>query len=162
MTKQDFLTGLEQALSGEVSRDVFLENVTYYRDYIDGEIRKGRREEEVLEELGSPRLIARTIIDAAQAEAEEDAGFSGQDIFRREAPYGEYEEYDDGRGNRGTGGFRVFHAGSAGCLWILAIAVLLLILVFTMVVRFVYAFPWLVVIGIVLYIWHRRNRGGYW
>ena len=39
-----------------------MDNVNYYEDYINTEIRKGRTEEEVLESLGDPRLIARTII----------------------------------------------------------------------------------------------------
>ena len=39
-----------------------------YENYIDTEIRKGRREQEVLEELGDPRLIAKTIIDTAKEE----------------------------------------------------------------------------------------------
>lgn len=34
-----------------------------YRDYITGEIRKGRTEEQVMDDLGDPRLIARTIIE---------------------------------------------------------------------------------------------------
>ena len=58
MTKQEFLSGLETALSGEVSQQVFLENMRYYQGYIEDELQKGRSEAEVLEELGSPRLIA--------------------------------------------------------------------------------------------------------
>ncbi len=64
MNRQEFLNRLEEALEGEVSPRVIQDNLRYYRDFISGEISRGRREEDVMEELGDPRLIARTIIDA--------------------------------------------------------------------------------------------------
>lgn len=63
MRKEEFMDGLKNALTGEVSQRVLMENLNYYEDYIIIEMRKGRTEEEVLEELGNPRLIAKTIID---------------------------------------------------------------------------------------------------
>ena len=65
MTKFEFSEKLRKALSGRVSHVVVNENVSYYERYIDTEIKKGRSEKEVLEELGDPRLIAKTIIDTA-------------------------------------------------------------------------------------------------
>ena len=62
MTKQEFLEKLRLALNGKVAGNVVTENLQYYEDYINTEIRKGRSEEEVLASLGDPRLIARTII----------------------------------------------------------------------------------------------------
>lgn len=171
MTKQEFLSGLETALSGEVSQQVFLENMRYYRGYIEDELRKGRSEAEVLEELGSPRLIARTIIDAAEAEEEagtdRSSGFSGG--FGREAEdNGQYGPdprsqggYDDGRPS--PGGFFGFRLGTSGCL-ILALVVMLLLFfglhfVIASMVRLVYAFPGLVILGVVWYIFYsKRNR----
>lgn len=63
MNKQEFIDRLRAALNGRVSPNLVTENVNYYEDYINTEIRKGRTEEEVLETLGDPRLIARTIIE---------------------------------------------------------------------------------------------------
>ena len=63
MNTGEFLSRLEDALRGEVSNQVIEANLQYYRDYITGEIRKGRTEEQVMDELGDPRLIARTIIE---------------------------------------------------------------------------------------------------
>ena len=37
-------------------------NLAYYSSYIDDEVRKGKTEEEVLEELGSPFAIAKTLL----------------------------------------------------------------------------------------------------
>lgn len=64
MTKQEFVDGLTTALN--VTGDIRLinENRQFYNDYIDGEIAKGRTETEVLDELGDPRLIAKSIMDA--------------------------------------------------------------------------------------------------
>jgi uncharacterized membrane protein len=64
--KQEFLDGLRTALAGEVSTRLVTDNVRYYDEYILTQIRLGRSEAEVLEELGDPRLIAHTIIDMNQ------------------------------------------------------------------------------------------------
>ena len=63
MNKQEFVDRLRMALNGRVSPGLVMDNVNYYQDYINTEIRKGRTEEEVLESLGDPRLIARTLLD---------------------------------------------------------------------------------------------------
>ena len=62
MTRQEFMEKLRLALNGRVSSEILKENMQFYEDYINVEIRKGRTEEEVMEGLGDPRLIARTII----------------------------------------------------------------------------------------------------
>lgn len=63
MTKHEFLEKLRLALSGRVTSEVVADNINYYEDYINTEIRKGKSEEEVLAALGDPRLIARTIAE---------------------------------------------------------------------------------------------------
>ncbi len=68
MLKEEFLSELRSSLSGSVSADVINDNVNYYENFINTEIRKGRELEDVLEELGSPRLIAKTIVDTAPPE----------------------------------------------------------------------------------------------
>ena len=65
MSKQEFLEKLRQALTGKVASSVVTENINYYEDYINVEVRKGRSEEEVLNQLGDPRLIARTIVETS-------------------------------------------------------------------------------------------------
>lgn len=65
MTKQEFLDELALRLREEGAERLVAENVDYYRSYIEEEVAKGRREEEVLSELGNPALIARSILDAA-------------------------------------------------------------------------------------------------
>ena len=78
MTRFEFTENLRKALSGRVSHQVVNENVAYYENYIDTEIKKGRSEEAVLEELGDPRWIAKTIIDTAR---EDGASVETQETF---------------------------------------------------------------------------------
>lgn len=58
MTKREFLDKLKKALVNDLSGSVIQENVNYYNDYITEEVRKGRRESDVIEELGDPWAIA--------------------------------------------------------------------------------------------------------
>ena len=76
MRKTEFLQELREALDGEVSASVIQSNISYYDQYISQEAAKGRREEEVIEEIGSPRLIAKTIIDSSEGAGETGQGGS--------------------------------------------------------------------------------------
>ena len=92
MNREEFLRGLENALSGNVPPSVVRDNLRYYDDYIRSERQKGRSESDIMDELGDPRLIARTILDTTPGAAE-----------------GEYEEYHpfgSFAGNSGRSSFR--------------------------------------------------------
>lgn len=65
MTKQEFLIQLQRALNGRIGSFKAAPVVEYYQEYIEIEMRKGRPVEEVMEELGSPLLIARSIEEAS-------------------------------------------------------------------------------------------------
>lgn len=67
MTREEFLSQLRLTLQGKVSSDKVQENINYYNDYIIEETRKGKSEPEVLEMLGDPGLLAKTIIAADDA-----------------------------------------------------------------------------------------------
>lgn len=82
MGKQEFIEQLKHSLNGSVSPSLVMENIQYYEDYINTEIRKGRNEDEVLSSLGDPRLIARTILETNQQESG-----AAQDAEFREAGY---------------------------------------------------------------------------
>lgn len=66
MNKTEYVKTIEKALVGHVSAQELQDIVAYYRDYIDMEIRKGRAEQEVLDQLGNPRLLAKSVIAARQ------------------------------------------------------------------------------------------------
>lgn len=69
MNKELFINTLSRALYGKVDDYTLSEHIRYYENYISQEIAKGRSEQEVLDELGDPRLIAKTILDASGARA---------------------------------------------------------------------------------------------
>ena len=63
MTKTEFIEALRKSLYGKVDDNELAGNISYYGSYIDGEVARGRSEAEVCEELGDPRLIAKTIVE---------------------------------------------------------------------------------------------------
>lgn len=119
MTKQEFIEKLRAALNGRISPGLVAENINFYEDYINMEMRKGRTEEEVLSSLGDPRLIARTIVET---NGKADHGGSQEnenaDTFR------EYRQYEQ---TGKTGGRRVFRM--PGWLWVLAAIVIVMFVI---------------------------------
>ena len=71
MSKAEFLLKLRESLENDVDQSVVRDNVDYYGSYIDGEIRNGRSEAEVLGELGDPWVIAQSIIDMEEVKGEQ-------------------------------------------------------------------------------------------
>ena len=84
MNKNEFLQVLKGELTNSVSGEVIEEQLRFYSDYISTEMAKGRGEEEVVAELSAPNLLARSIIEAADA---------GGDRVARTTPF-RYEEKD--------------------------------------------------------------------
>lgn len=66
MTRTEFLEQLRQALQGNLNQALVNEHLQYYENYIIEESRKGRSEQEVVDSLGNPRLIARTLIETSE------------------------------------------------------------------------------------------------
>ena len=64
MDRRQFLDELQRALSSDLAPQYIQENIEYYNNYIRSEIAKGRTEDEVLDELGDPWILARTIKDS--------------------------------------------------------------------------------------------------
>jgi uncharacterized membrane protein len=78
MDKMEFITILKQSLSGEVTSEIIEKNVHYYEQYINA----ATKEEEagIINELGDPRLIAKTIIEADKA-AKEKGKYQGNQTY---------------------------------------------------------------------------------
>ena len=79
MTRFEFLSKLKEALTLELDEYAVKEHVDYYSSYIMDELAQGRTEREILDELGDPWAIARSIISM------EEASSSGRNV---------YESYD--------------------------------------------------------------------
>lgn len=70
MTKAEFLDALRMKLAGEVPASEIEHTIRYYDEYISEAVNSGKPEPQVMEELGSPLLIAKTIIDTSGMQEE--------------------------------------------------------------------------------------------
>ena len=82
MNRTEFLTILRNQLAGQMQEGKAEAHIRYYEDYIQSQVRKGRTEENVLGELGDPRLIAKTLIETEDSQPQ--------------AGYGQYSSYGSG------------------------------------------------------------------
>ena len=82
MGKQEFINQLRRSLSSIQDYIFVNDTISYYENYIESQIRMGKTEEEVMQELGDPRLIAKSIC-ATHVNEDEDS-------------YANYQEFDDG------------------------------------------------------------------
>ena len=105
MNKEEFFLELADCLSGEVSDQEYKDSIDYYRGYFREQEAQGRSEQDILEELGSARLIAHSIIDAhgvdhhksqGGAYYEEETGGSYNDAYNGgyRKPENGYRRYD--------------------------------------------------------------------
>lgn len=62
MNKVEFLNELSRNLKGRIDDNELMRQIDYYTSYIQSEIDNGRSEADVINELGNPRLIAKTIV----------------------------------------------------------------------------------------------------
>jgi len=88
MTKAEFLDALRGKLTGEVPVSEIDRTVRYYDEYISEAVHSGRSEAQVLEELGSPLLIAKTIIDTSMMQEESGGRKAQEESWKREEPSG--------------------------------------------------------------------------
>ena len=123
MTKYEFLKELREALEGQVPMSEIEESISYYRDYISRQEADGRSEQEILEELGSPRLIAKSIIETK----------GGEQIY--------YEDTYEEQVNEEEGSPKVFVFDSfltkIGCLAAVIIVIILIGSMFAVALRFI-------------------------
>lgn len=89
-SKESFINELSDALSGRVPSDKYYEVIHYYERYFRDELKKGKSEEQICNSLGSPRLIAKSVIesqaDAAGGDYIYDAPYE-RDYRKREDSY---------------------------------------------------------------------------
>ena len=156
MDRNEFVSTLRAVLSGEVPASVVEDNVRYYDSYISQEIAGGKSEQEVLDSLGDPRLIAKTIIDTSGQQGsreayegtytqEETGGGFRREFRQEESDRRQYRQFDL---NTGFGRFLV-----------LIVVFVVLLLVFTIVGGIL---SWLlpVLLPILLVVWIVRIFSG--
>lgn len=156
MKKEEFLQGLREALAGEVPTETMRENLRYYEDYIRTEQGRGRAEDEIMEELGSPRLIARTIIDTTPGAG--DGSFVNRETVSEGFVKGGRDESD-----RQSGGVRYYDLNKWYWKLLGIVLAVLVIMVVLMIVGGILSLviPLLPVIGLVILImWFVRGGAG--
>ena len=88
MNRHEFLKQLEHALEAEMNPSKVREHVDYYRSYIAEEVKNGKSEKEVMDLLGDPWVIARSIIDSPLNETEDQYTYADYEEAEQEAPFG--------------------------------------------------------------------------
>ncbi len=148
MTKRQFMEELRSSLEGIVSQSVMQENLNYYENYINEQIRNGKNEQDVLNELGSPRLIAKSIIDAQG----EDGGYE-DDYVQKE--YYDDEQQDGGASEDMFGGnTHVFTMSSTkfklGCLLSVIVFILIMYLLFHIINATLVVLGPVIIVGLIV------------
>ena len=152
MDRNEFVSTLRAVLSGEVPASVVEDNVRYYDSYISQEIAGGKSEKEVMESLGDPRLIAKTIIDTSNPQGGREA--YGSTYTQSEPERGFHAEFNE------DGGVdlkyrRVNLNTWYGRLLILILVILVLTVVFAIVGGILsWLFP--VLLPVLLFLWIMR------
>ena len=118
MTKETFLSQLGSALSGNMDSGKVNENLRYYSEYISGEVQGGKTEEEVLQMLGDPWILARTLIDA-------DNGTDRETVYETG---GTYENQSAGRNRTGDAGGKEQESGKWWKKLLLVLFVIMIVL----------------------------------
>jgi uncharacterized membrane protein len=123
MNCEEFLREYREVLEGKVSEQDISDNVNYYRSYINGEVRKGKREEDVIRSLGDPRLLAKTLEESTKFAADSDYEYSNA-----------FGKYDDADGDDSIHARQIKMPG-----WLLGIIVAVVV-IFVFIVVFKVAF----------------------
>ena len=108
MSKREFLSKLREYLAYELPERYVQKNLNYYSDYIDTEVSGGKSLPAVLDDLGDPQLIARSIIDAAKSGSDGIPYTEDDEDFSREiygSGSGPRTESSWGSGSSGTGSY---------------------------------------------------------
>lgn len=94
MTKSEFLEVLTECLTGELPGYEIESNIRYYDEYITNACDSGQAIEDVLDMLGDPRLIARTIIDTSQFPSKNAKNYNEEENYSQEqAEHNSYRQW---------------------------------------------------------------------
>lgn len=139
MDRTEFLNTLRSQLAGQMHEGKVAAHVRYYEDYIQSQVRSGRNEQDVLAELGDPRLIARTLLDT--------------DVDNGQLDYEEYSTYSEDSGNPQDFGKEHVHVWRFDTWYSKLLGVvLLLIVVFLLFHILVAVLPFFAVLAVILFI----------
>ncbi len=164
MNKKEFLNILRESLEGEVKHDIIEQNIRYYDQYISSQ---NNSENEVIERLGNPRLIARTIIETEKIAKEKQDGSTFH--AHRSTSHDNYENFKENESHQkaykdratGNGGiFRMFQLRWYHKLIFALIMVLFILILFIIgkiIMTFIFAFAVPIIIVLLVFSLFRRR-----
>ncbi|MDO5100555.1 MAG: hypothetical protein Q4D52_03170 [Eubacteriales bacterium] len=160
MTQREFMQELVAALAEELPAEQVEEHRRFYESYFADERRKGRSEEQILEELGEPRMIAMTLIDMAALRGQGGSGYASDGDYDFNGNYGSGSSGEDQSSSHFGGSFGTGRSiGGLGCGLGSLVAVVLLLIVLTIVIAFLkFMLPVIaivVIIGLILSMFRR-------
>ena len=142
MSKKEFLDILYNQLSGQIPEGSVAAHVQYYRNYIEDEQQKGRTETDILNDLGDPRLIARTLLDT-------EVGAGNPQNGSTYSAYNKYDSSDSARGHVKKHSFKLDLSTWYGKVAVILIAAVVLLLLVTILGILI---PVVIVAGVIMYI----------
>ena len=150
MSKTEFLDILYNQLSGQMPEGSVAAHVQYYRNYIEDEQQKGRTETDILNDLGDPRLIARTLLDTEVGAGNPQNGSTYSAIYNEaDSDYNEYDSSDSARGQVKKHSFKLDLSTWYGKVAVILIAAVVLLLLVTILGILI---PVVIVAGVIMYI----------
>lgn len=154
MNRAQFLEILRSQLTGKMYAERVEAHLRYYEDYIQSQVRGGRSEDEVLAELGDPRLIARTLLDTDTSFEEEiyEEVYTTSNSGRNDS----YSEQGEARGQNKHRQYRLDLTTWYGKLIVIAVAALVIFLLVTVLTA---VLPFLLIFALLMFLISRfRNR----
>ncbi len=96
MTQSEFLQELRCALENSLPESIVQENVEFYTQYISDEVNQGKNVEQVIQMLGDPWILAKTVTDAQDGTDQSTAREKGRGNYSyqsdRERGFKDYEK----------------------------------------------------------------------
>ena len=83
MNKLQFVEQMRRSLSSIDDYTYVNDTIAYYENYIESQIRMGKSEQQVMQELGDPRLIAKSIVASHMTEDESQDNHAYQNREKR-------------------------------------------------------------------------------
>ena len=147
MNKKEFLDILYEQLSRQMPEGNVAAHVQYYRNYIEEEQHKGRSEGDILNELGDPHLIARTLLDTDST-----ASGNPQTTGSYSEPYTDNSYNNASSSSRKKVKSRSFHIDLSTWYGKLAVILIAVVVIFLLCTVLSVLIPVMVIFGIVCFI----------
>ena len=146
MYRAEFLDILKTQLSGQMHEGKIGAHLRYYEDYIQSKVRAGTPEEEVIAQLGDPRLIAKTLLDTD----------TGEEVYEESRSYSESDAGNYGNQEEKTWKKKLDLSTWYGNLIVIAAAAVVIFLLISVLAA---VLPFLIVLAVILYLisrWRKR------